>query len=106
MTNLIFAFILFLLATCGGLIFGTGNYSGWWGAVVTGIVLGGLFAARSLGEHDWLTAAVLFVGIFFGSLASNMVPDSHWFKTYLRSQNSLYVHVFNYKFGAPNKKLP
>jgi hypothetical protein len=97
--NVILVPLLAVFGIAGGLFLGTGNYQGFLGAILPGLIGGAVLSIPFLRAHDWTSSGVLIACVLLGSLISARVPDTNSLKQYCRNQTSLHIQVFSYKLG-------
>jgi len=99
MNKILFA-LMALFGLGAGLFIGMGNFEGFAGAIIPGIIIGALVSIPSIRERSWPSVATLIVCGLLGSVAASALPDSNGVKQFCRQQTNLFIHVGHYQLGA------
>lgn len=102
--NILLTVFLIIFSVAAGLFLGAGNFKGFAGALIPGVVAGLLVGIPFLREQNWTMSAVVVVFAIVGSIAMSQIADANSLKRFFREQSSLVIRVGDYKLGHDSKK--
>ncbi len=104
MTILYVAFFI-ALGWAAGMFVGTGNFQGYFGALLPGIIVGLFVSIPMIRAHMWPQVGIVVACALIGALVTAALPDTSGFKRFCREQSNLHVQVGPYQFGrSPSDK--
>ncbi len=100
--NIVYVIFFAAFGLACGMFAGAGNYKGYLGALLPGIIVGLLVSIPMIRQHLWPQAGAIVVCALLGSLVTAALPDSNGFKRFSREQSNLHVRVGSYQLGRSN----
>lgn len=95
--------LLSLFGLAVGIFIGAGNYSGFKGAIIPGIIAGVVASIPAIREQQWDFVWLTSVCALVGSIICVYIPDTNATKQFFREQESLCLHFGSYKLGRMTK---
>lgn len=102
--DIVLMIFLVLFGIGVGLFLGAGNFGGFAGALIPGVVAGLLVSIPFLRERNWAMAAVIVISAVVGSAAMSQLSDGNALKRFFREQRSLVIRAGSYKLGHSDKE--
>lgn len=102
--HIVLIVLMTVFGATAGFFLGAGNYGGFRGAIIPGIVAGLLVSVPMLREGNWRFAAGIVGCALVGSIVCTYVPGGNSLKRLCREQTGLVFHLGSYKLGRTDSQ--